>query len=496
MSQIMKLFAFASSLPDEIKQTGRHSINNLQIRLKAGAISLRFEDGALRYICNGNHEIVRMIYFAVRDSEWLTVKQKITDPETEFGENSFRLSYNSQFESEEINFFARFFIEGRADNSISFRMEGEAENTFKKNRIGFCILHPIEECAGINCKITHTDNLVEETLFPLFISPYQPFKDIKIMEWQAGSNNYLLSFSGDVFETEDQRNWTDASFKTYSTPLAVPFPVILNKGEKICQKVELRAERIDTGITKDTDKIVNIQIDLSSQGILPQVGIGHSSRQIPLSANEVIILKKTSFDHYRVDLHLYSDSWKKAADCANSDAVNIGVPLEFVLFFSEDAINQAVEFIEWVNKSHPEIALVTILDRNSHTAPCELADPVIQLMQSALPGVKTCCGTNANFAQLNRNRPEPILNDYICYSIHPQEHASDNTTLVENLSAQEYTVRSANKFAGEKGIWISPVNIQRRFNANSSCFELPYQGDEIPARVDIRLMSLFGACWT
>ena len=30
--------------------------------------------------------------------------------------------------------------------------------------------------------------------------------------------------TGDVFEMEDQRNWTDASFKTYCTPLRQPFP--------------------------------------------------------------------------------------------------------------------------------------------------------------------------------------------------------------------------------------------------------------------------------
>jgi len=29
---------------------------------------------------------------------------------------------------------------------------------------------------------------------------------------------------GDVFETEDHRNWTDANFKTYGTPLRLLFP--------------------------------------------------------------------------------------------------------------------------------------------------------------------------------------------------------------------------------------------------------------------------------
>ncbi len=318
----MNLFAFASSLSDEIKQTGGHSINSQQIRLKAGAISLRFEDGALRYISNGKHEIVRMIYFAVRDSEWLTVKQKITGPETEFAENSFRLSYNSQFESEEINFFAKFFIEGRADNSISFRMEGEALNTFRKNRIGFCILHPIEECAGNNCKITHTDGSVETMQFPNSISPDQPFRDISKMEWQVENNIYHIHFTGDVFETEDQRNWTDASYKTYSTPLSLPRPVTILKGEKLSQSIEFKAEISAPLILKQSDTI-NLQISDEEKGFLPQIGICHSSRSIPLTPDEVSALRLINFDHYRIDLHLYSSQWREFADVAYSGCISI-----------------------------------------------------------------------------------------------------------------------------------------------------------------------------
>jgi D-apionolactonase len=42
---------------------------------------------------------------------------------------------------------------------------------------------------------------------------------------------------GDTFEMEDQRNWTDASFKTYCTPLAEPFPVLVEPGDRVDQQV-------------------------------------------------------------------------------------------------------------------------------------------------------------------------------------------------------------------------------------------------------------------
>lgn len=38
---------------------------------------------------------------------------------------------------------------------------------------------------------------------------------------------------------EDQRNWTDASYKTFCTPLHLPYPVRVRKGVRIDQAVEL-----------------------------------------------------------------------------------------------------------------------------------------------------------------------------------------------------------------------------------------------------------------
>ena len=37
---------------------------------------------------------------------------------------------------------------------------------------------------------------------------------------------------GDAFEMEDQRNWADASFKTYVRPLSKPRPYVIAKGRK------------------------------------------------------------------------------------------------------------------------------------------------------------------------------------------------------------------------------------------------------------------------
>ena len=47
---------------------------------------------------------------------------------------------------------------------------------------------------------------------------------------------------GDTFEMEDQRNWMDASYKTYVRPLALPWPYPIEQGRRFTQSVALTVE--------------------------------------------------------------------------------------------------------------------------------------------------------------------------------------------------------------------------------------------------------------
>ena len=47
--------------------------------LRSGDIRMLYEAGNLRYISAGGNEIIRMIYFAVRDKEWLTISPDISE---------------------------------------------------------------------------------------------------------------------------------------------------------------------------------------------------------------------------------------------------------------------------------------------------------------------------------------------------------------------------------------------------------------------------------
>jgi D-apionolactonase len=465
------------------------------LKLRAGNLSMILEHGNIRYISDGRNEIIRMIYPAVRDAEWLTIVPVITYEKIERGTHSFRIEYDCIYRSGKINFAVRYTIEGLRDNLIIFSLEGEALTTFEKNRIGFCILHPIEGCSGNPCFITHSNGETEPYVFPNHISPHQPFSDIKAMKWEAGGTEFLLEFSGDIFETEDQRNWSDASYKTYSTPLSKPFPATVRKGEKISQKVIFKAAEINE-VHNESDDLISVTVNPGLTNRLPAIGIGRSTRQISLTENEISILKELKFDHYRTDLYLFNANWKDIAEAALKESSALGYKLELVLFFDDNYKDQSDEFISWVILRKPEVSIITILHKTETVLPVEPADEIIRHLGKSLGGIRICCGTNANFAQLNRNRQISEKCDLVGYSIHPQEHASDITTLTENLKGQAYTVESARKFFDRQGIWVSPVNLRRRFNANVENYESTYNDTSLPPQVDTRILSLFGASWT
>ncbi len=72
------------------------------------------------------------------------------------------------------------------------------------------------------------------------ISPDQPFKESRDPLDTPSGVEADVRFEGDLFEMEDQRNWTDASFKTYCTPLRNPYPVRLEAGATVHQAIHLR----------------------------------------------------------------------------------------------------------------------------------------------------------------------------------------------------------------------------------------------------------------
>jgi D-apionolactonase len=487
-----------------IKLNGKRNAVKAARLLATGDIRLIYEAGSLRYISAGGIEIIRMINFAVRDKDWLTVSPDLSDEKIQKKKNGFEISYNASYRYKEIDFQAAISIVCTSANRLIVEMKGSASSTFLKNRIGFCILHPIVNCAGHDCEIIHPDGTSAKSKFPEEISPHQPFKGIQAMRWTiTDSLKGKLSFEGDIFETEDQRNWTDASFKTYSTPLDQPFPVEIARGTALFQRVEFTLEDDDYSNVLEPMRSVKplhpeviFHVGNQVAGKLPDIGVGSSSRPQPVNSNESGILKSIPFSHIRGELHLFSKQLATEYTRLFAESTNADLPAEICLVFGNNPQAELAEFLMLYRQQPIPVKRFIIFSGNDKVAANSLLLMVIPGIRREFPGIPAGTGTNCNFAQLNRSRPDFKDIDFVTFAVHPQEHSSDERTMVENVAAQQYVIESALKSDIQKPVIVSPVTLQRRFNANLDNFELPAEGNIMPIGVDCRQMSLFGSAWT
>jgi hypothetical protein len=462
--------------------------------LRAGPLTALYDNGDLRYIRLGEHEILRRVYAAVRDHNWGTVPPALSDVQIETTSDTFNISYTVTNRQNDIDFSWQGRITGEADGTITFTFRGKTASTFQRNRIGFCILHPMD-LAGKPCTITHVDGSSVDSAFPQDISPHQPYFNIRAITHavQPGVSAEVL-MEGDTFEMEDQRNWTDASYKTYCTPLGDPFPVTVEAGAVIEQAItiKLTGDVPTSGSTANSS--ANVIIIGEEAAPLPKLGLGLSDA--PLSAQEVSRLQALNLHHLRVDVRLYEAQATTILAQAAENAAAVGLPLEVALWVSENAEAELTTLRQQLTDLNPAVYAWLIFHQAEITTDAKWVTLARQVLGDYAPDALFGGGTDAFFTELNRNRPAADAMDTVSFSTNPQVHAFANIDLVETLPAQAATVESARAFVGSAPITVSPITFFMRSNPNATGAPPPTPPGQLPVRVDVRQMSLFGAGWT
>jgi D-apionolactonase len=460
--------------------------------LKAGIMDCVYESGMIRHLSAGDEELVRCIYSAVRDRNWSTLVPEITGEVIRSSERSFAISYHALYKNADVHFEADYSITGTEDNRVILRMEGYAVNSFLKNRIGYCVLHPLQGIKGKTCIVSQADGKVIHATFPKLVSPLSPMMNISSLEWKHEGVKCRLTFRGDIWEMEDHRNWTDASFKTYCTPLSVPFPVTMEAGRKVEQMVILEAFPGKRVFTK-TDG-VRLFMDTSILK-LPIIGTCNPAGRA-FTSKEAEVLKGTGLHHLRYDLKFDDPDWNTGLEAAVHNATAMGAGLELVLHFSELIGDEVSLFRTKTRRFHGIVYRVWAIHKRSRLSDNKLIEQVVPVLRRLFPAAQVGAGTDANFAELNRNPFDAHTLDFVSFSICPQVHAVDNGSLVENLEAQCDVIESAAMLYPGKGVQVSPVMLKQRFNVVATAEESPARDDQLPVQVDERQMSMFAAGWT
>lgn len=477
-------------------------------RLKAGALDVEFQEGDLRYIRHAGRELIRRIYVAIRDVNWNTVPGVITNLNVDSGADHFHIRFESSHHSVALQFRWQATIKGRPDGSIEYSMDGLAESDFRYCRIGFCVLHPIQGIAGSPYRVVTPSGVMSGDLVP-WIEPQRIENGYEIPITPSCSSltvampdgiGITTDFEGDLFEMEDQRNWTDGSFKTYCTPLSLGYPHQARVNQIFNQKVIVRAELpggLQPAAKIEEEQVIHLSLAETPEHPVPRIGFGIPNPISVPEEREIRLLSRLQPDHLKLELHLKQADWPELLANATTLAGQISSSLELIVFLSDESETVLKSFLSSLVGA-PLVRMIVF--HEAEAANGTTSARWLKLMRETnpirSPQVALFGGTNGNFAELNRQPPDISAMDGVSYPINPQVHMPDERSLIEALEAQGDTVLTARRYCRELPICVSSVTLKPPFNQAATEAEALPDPDQLPANVDPRQMSLFAAAWT
>jgi hypothetical protein len=476
-------------------------------KLTAGPLSVDLQDGNLRTIRFRGHEVLRAIAFLVRDKDWGTCAAKITNLAIHESLARFRISYRACYAAPDgARLLADIVIEGEAER-IRFSAEFEAKGDFETARAGFTVLHPIIGLSGHPVTVRHTDGSVEDAVWPKSIEPWQPFKEIaSITHGVTPGITAETRFAGDIFEMEDQRNWTDGSYKTYVRPLALPWPYRLESGARHSQSVELviSAETAAQALSH-SDEPVDLTLS-STPYRLPDIGVGLRPDCMEAEASHLRLLADIGARHLIAHYDPLAghgiDALRHYASTTRHTGLKLtlecAVPCQRPL---DEEMSELAALVAQTELPLDTLFVCPSVDRQS-TPPgstwpaCPPLQDVYQAAREAFPGVRLGGGMLSYFTELNRKRIPGDLVDYVSHCTNPIVHAADDLSVMQTFEALADVVASARAIYGDKPYRIGPSTIAMRQNPYGSATKANPSLSRIPmANVDPRHNGLFGAAF-
>lgn len=396
--------------------------------------------------------LLRAIRPVVRDQDWNTVPVEVLDrswPTADGGTFETRLA----FAAGEIAYAVTLRV-GLTEDELVVDFRGEAGSDFARNRIGLVVLHPADE-AGRDVVVRHPDGRRSSGRWPSSISPHQPFTDVAGFAWSRSGVSADLDLAGDVFETEDQRNWTDASFKTYSTPLSRPFPVAVATGETCWQQVLLRAGGRRTGPRPTPPDGVTVHRTVVAR--VPELALGAALHPAPADLPPV-----AGYGAVLVELVGHEEEWPGLLAAAGRQAGALDVGLDVRLVTADpDAIRRAVRSLSTLR-----VRRLAAFDPESHLSTTAVWTMLSEEVGRQRLDAELLGGTRAHFTELNRGRAAvPADVPALTFSLTPTMHAVEIPHLVDSLATQRTVIQDATTLAGGRLVHVGPVTLARRFNA-------------------------------
>ena len=472
--------------------------------LRAGPLSVELDAGNLRYIRYDGHEAIRAVSYVVRDQYWGTFNPEITDFTVETDGGGFSVTYEAVCRDATQAFRYRAVITGSPDGTLIFEGVGTAESDFLTNRTGFVVLHPVVGVSGRPVEVLRADGTSETVAFPEHIDPKQPIMGIRALTHEVVPGlKARCTMEGDIFEMEDQRNWTDASYKTYVRPLDLPFPYTIEAGQSITQSVTVSFEGSPApSVETRAGGRVEVRVGAPS-GRMPSFGMALEAgiAKPALDHLDELVALKPPFLSCLIDLR--SDPPAGIADFrAVGDAMGAPLGLEVIVPDDADPTEALGSLAQAAACLAVESVAVTAAGDLNFVMPGTVFpdskdfDALYAAARKAFPGAKLGGGNFVYFTELNRKPPPFDQLDFVCHTTCAIVHAADDRSVTETIESLPFVVNSARAMFGDKTYRMGPSGIATRSAPfGSDPTPNPGNGRVTMTRRDPRQRGLLGAAW-
>jgi hypothetical protein len=441
-------------------------------RVTHGGFTLDLAREAIRNIRYEGVQIIDLLYTAIRPSDWSTLKSDEYAADLKIRGNDYEITITESFTSALVA-TTKIILSAGNTFSVEYELKGLAE--YSVNRWGICFCLDTADWMGASVISSGNSYSLLRDISPQRVVDgvvQGLFPESHEMQFIAADQRYLKVVSnGKVLEAEDQRNWTDNTYKIYSGSLKEPRPFTTSPGSSWKQNVNF-----EVGVPKqnnsDPTKILVREIEA-----LPSIGLQFNSDPLltPDDLEKALVLLE--IDHLRVNAESLTP--QKIATTASN-----GLILETALLSSNQ--NEILK-AEVVQLSERVPAGSRLLIQREGREVVEADDlPKNESLNTFIPG------TDAYLVDLHREKFE--FTNSVSYSITPTVHSADTETIFKTLSTQKESIEFAQKYLAPQ-VFVSPITFSARGN--------PETGHSRDQRINfadrdsaMHIRTIEGAAWT
>jgi hypothetical protein len=412
--------------------------------VRAGPLTAILHGADLRWVRWDGVEVVRRLGFAARDPGWGTVAAVAADVTLEARDDDFTVRVDARHVGAALDLRWTGTITADASGTLTYAVRWTAAGPFAYNRIGLVALLPPATVAGRAYVIDGPAGRAHGA-FPHAIAP-QPFNGkhyvglappMTTLAIDLPLGTAQLTFTGEPFELEDQRNWADDSFKAYGTPLSVPLPRHAVGGDAVEQSVALRVAPAAGRPRRAGAMPARAPAPTLRVGGRTGAAVGALGTAVA-AATASATVSPLAPAFLRADLDAAAPDWPAPLSAFLQACGALAHDGEVGLRNATPAGLGAL-----LADAPDRLARVVLAGTTDDpTDPACCADPALSAL-ARTKAISLLGGTHRWFAELHRWLPEPGGWDGMAYVASPQVHDRDTPSIAENVAGLRATIGAA-----------------------------------------------------